>query len=120
MPNFKFTIAMLKIIYTTKFLRDAKKLKKKFYKIAHDIKDAEDQIKNNKDKSALIQGMSGLKVFKMRQKNSSIDNGKSGGFRIIYQKILQENVVVMLTIYSKNSQESFSKDEIIGIITEYE
>lgn len=109
---------MLTIKYSARFLKDAKRLKdkKNFRKIADDIKEAEESIKTSKDKGDLIQGLGGLQIFKIRQKNSSTNTGKSGGFRIIYYQMLEENVALMLIIYSKTEQNNISKEEILEIL----
>lgn len=109
---------MLTIKYSARFLKDAKRLKdkKNFRKIADDIKEAEESIKTAKDKGDLIQGLGDLQIFKIRQRNSSANTGKSGGFRIIYYQMLGEDVALMLTIYSKTEQNNISKAEILEIL----
>ena len=109
---------MFTIKYSTRFLKDAKRLKEKknFKKIADDIKETEESLKAGKDKGNLIPGLSGLQIFKIRQRNSSTNTGKSGGFRIIYYQMQENNTVVMLTIYSKTEQDNISKEEILEIL----
>lgn len=104
------------ITYSTRFLKDAKHLKKHFNKIADDIKEVEDLLKNNKAKGDLIKGLSGLQIFKIRQKNSSNNIGKSGGFRIIYYQDRQNDVITMLTIYSKTEKGDVLREEILEIL----
>ena len=109
---------MTTIKYSARFLKDAKRLKdkKNFRKIADDIKEAEEFLKSGKNQGDLIQGLSGLMIFKLRQKNSSTNTGKSGGFRIIYYQLLEDNIILMLTIYSKTQQSNISKEEIMEIL----
>jgi mRNA-degrading endonuclease RelE of RelBE toxin-antitoxin system len=109
---------MLTIKYSERFLKDAKRLKEKknFRKIADDIKEVENWLKSGEVKGDLIPGLSGLQIFKIRQKNSSVNSGKSGGFRIIYYQIREDDVIVMLTIYSKTETESVSRQEILEIL----
>ncbi len=109
---------MLTIKYSTRFLKDAKRLKEKknFRKIADDIKEIEESLKTGKDQGNLIPGLSGLQIFKIRQRNSSTNTGKSGGFRIIYYQMRENNVAIMLTIYSKTEQNNISKEEILEIL----
>lgn len=109
---------MLTIKYSARFLKDAKRLKEKknFRKIGDDIKEAEESLRARKDCGNLIPGLSGLQIFKIRQRNSSTNTGKSGGFRIIYYQMLENNMVIMLTIYSKTEQDNISKEEILAIL----
>lgn len=106
------------IKYSAKFLKDAKRLKEKknFRKIADDIKEVESWLRSGEMTGDLIPGLSGLQIFKIRQKNSSSNSGKSGGFRIIYYQIREDDVIVMLTIYSKTETENISKSEILEIL----
>lgn len=113
-PNLKMPI----IKYSARFLKDAKRLKEKknFRKIADDIKEVEDWLRSGKIKGDLIPGLSGFQVFKIRQRNSSINSGKSGGFRIIYYQRREDDVIVMLTIYSKTETDNVSQPEILEIL----
>ena len=58
-------------------------------------------------------------VYKVRARNSDSAKGKSGGYRIIYQRTLQASII-LITIYSKTEQEDISPEEIRDIITHYE
>jgi mRNA-degrading endonuclease RelE of RelBE toxin-antitoxin system len=109
---------VLTIKYSARFLKDAKRLKerKNFRKIADDVKETEESLKAGKDKGDLIPGLSVLQIFKIRQRNSSTNTGKSGGFRIIYYQMRENNVVIMLTIHSKTEQNNISKEEILEIL----
>ncbi len=106
------------IKYSERFLKDAQRLKNKknFKEIADDIKEVEDWLRSGEVKGDLIPGLSGLQIFKIRQKNSSINSSKSGGFRIIYYQIREGDVIAMLTIYSKTETENISKSEILEIL----
>lgn len=56
-----------------------------------------------------------FEVFKVRLKNSDTSKGKSGGYRIIYQRTLEGNIV-LVTIYSKTEQADIAPHEIRNII----
>lgn len=101
--------------YSTKFLKDVKRLRKTYKKIAQDLQEIENLLVSNEIKGQLLQGLSELKIFKIRYKNSSIKSGKSGGFRIIYYQV-DDNNIIMLTIYSKTQSSNISKNEILEII----
>lgn len=60
----------------------------------------------------------GFTVFKVRIKNSDIQKGKSGNYRVIYQ--LKDNTCVLLIIiYSKSDQKDILPDHIRSIITSF-
>jgi hypothetical protein len=104
----------MKISYSENFLKESKKLSKKFKRIKYDLQEAcIDIIENNNLGVSL-----GLDIYKKRVKNSSIPTGKSGGFRvIIYKKIDDE--IVLLSIYSKTHKESLSDEELKDILATY-
>jgi mRNA-degrading endonuclease RelE of RelBE toxin-antitoxin system len=106
------------IKYSARFLKEAKRLKdkKNFRKIADDIKEAEDLLKKGEVKGDLIPGLSGLQIFKIRQRNSSTNTGKTGGFRIIYYQIREDDIIIMLAIYSKTEKGDILKSEILEIL----
>lgn len=61
----------------------------------------------------------GNTVFKVRIRNSDIQKGKSGGYRLIYQ--LESNtIVILLLIYSQSDQEDVTAEEIKSAIGEFQ
>lgn len=57
----------------------------------------------------------GNDCYKMRLPNSSIPTGKSGGFRVIYYKKVEETIY-LLTIYSKSDIESIDDEQLEKIL----
>jgi hypothetical protein len=57
-------------------------------------------------------------VLKLRVKNSDIQKGKSGGYRLIYWTVIDE-IVLLLDIYSKSDQSDLDFDEIRQMIKKY-
>ncbi len=55
----------------------------------------------------------------MRAKNSNIQKGKSGGYRIIYL-LESETSILLLTIYSKSEQEDITTEQIKSILDNFE
>ena len=53
----------------------------------------------------------GYAVYKVRMPNRAARRGKSGGFRVIYYAQI-EDVVTLLTIYSKSDEVDISTSEI--------
>ena len=95
------------IRYGEDFLKEAKKLSKKYKNIKSDLKEAVDEIALNMDFGTYL----GNNLYKKRVKNTSIPTGKSGGFRIIIFKQI-ENEIVLISIYSKTEKEILNDDEI--------
>jgi mRNA-degrading endonuclease RelE of RelBE toxin-antitoxin system len=57
-------------------------------------------------------------VMKVRVKNSDIQKGKSGGYRLIYW-IVSPELIVLLDIYSKSDQENITLNEVRQIIKNF-
>lgn len=96
------------------FLKEAKKLSKKYKLLKSDLKQAVEEIQSKNDLGVYL----GFNIFKKRVKNSSIPTGKSGGFRvIIYQQI--KNKIVLISIYSKTEKENLSDEELSEILKQY-
>jgi mRNA-degrading endonuclease RelE of RelBE toxin-antitoxin system len=51
----------------------------------------------------------------VRVKNSNVQKGKSGGYRIIYY-LKTQTYIVLLTIYSKSEQSDITANQIKRII----
>lgn len=54
-------------------------------------------------------------MFKLRLVNSSIPTGKSGDFRVIYYKKIEDKIY-LLEIYSKTELENIDDSKIIEIL----
>lgn len=106
-----------KVIFTKKFLKDTKKLQKKFKNIDRDLLQFVTSLESGKVISDRIQGMEGYSVYKARMRNSFVLSGKSGGFRIIYYMQYQSHIYC-LTIYSKSEKKDVSRKEILEILND--
>ena len=104
----------LMLEYSENFLKEAKKLAKKFKLLKSDLKLAVEEIKNKEDLGVYL----GYNLYKKRIVNSSIPTGKSGGFRIIIYKQI-ENKIVLISIYSKTNKDTLSDSELKTILKEY-
>lgn len=102
------------IEYSDSFLKEAKKLSKKFKLIKPDLQDAVEEIKLKNDLGVYL----GFILFKKRVKNSSIPTGKSGGFRVIIYKQIEDRLI-LISIYSKTEKENLSDEELSNIIKKY-
>jgi len=101
----------LKIINLPTFEKKVEKLFKKYKQLPKDLKKLQQILINNPKAGIHI-----IKnCYKIRLENSSIPTGKSGGFRVIYYYIKNDELFLM-TIYSKNDLETISEKEIIEIL----
>lgn len=104
-----------RITFTIRFLKDSKKLKKKYRNFEKDLLNFVENLENNKVLADRIKGFKGLAVYKARMKNSSILSGKSGGFRVIYY-LKKQDEVYLITIYSKIDKENILASDIMAIL----
>jgi mRNA-degrading endonuclease RelE of RelBE toxin-antitoxin system len=105
---------MVEVRFTQPFLRRLKVLNKRYRQIESDIQPIIKQLQVGHFIGDQISGTN-LIIFKVRAKNSDIPTGKSGGYRIIYQAVLPE-VVLLLLIYAKSDQGDVSLEEIEAAI----
>jgi len=102
-----------KIDTIPRFEKDVKKLKKRFPKIKDDLIRFINELSINPKLGINL----GENIFKVRVSNSSIPTGKSGGFRIItYYK--KDDVIYLITIYSKTEQDNILTEKLKQIIKE--
>ncbi len=104
----------LKIVSLTSFSKDVKRLCKKYKQIANDLK----ALKNELDKNPKAGITLGSNCYKIRIPNSSVPTGKSGGFRVIYYFIDEDETIYLMAIYSKSEVETISDEKIIAILKE--
>jgi hypothetical protein len=102
------------IEFSDNFLKEAKKLSKKFRLFKTDLQEVVQEIEEKKDLGTDL----GNNLYKKRLKNFSIPTGKSGGFRvIIYKKI--EDTIVLISIYSKTQKDNLSDEELDLVLKQY-
>lgn len=108
-----------KVLLTPEFKKEFQKLLKKFPKMDDDFENFLDQVELTGNLGDPIKDLhldNGNKVFKHRMRNTSANQGKSGGFRIIEYLLTSTNEVYLLDIYSKNSKENISNNKIMRLI----
>ncbi len=91
---------------------------KKYRSIRHDIQPIIQQLQSGELPGDQVSGV-GYTIFKLRVKNSDIQKGKSGGYRLIYYVKISTKII-LVTIYSKSDQEDISAAEIQQILAEFE
>ena len=103
------------IKYINSFRKDLKKLAKRYKNIKKDYEKLLFLLSNNNPKEI---GISiGHHCYKLRLKNSDIQKGKSGGYRVIYFYI-EDDTITLISIYSKSDLANIEENEIIERLKE--
>ena len=100
------------------FTRNLRSFAKKYRNIRNDIQPVIEQLERGELLGDKISGI-GYEVFKLRVRNSDIQKGKSGGYRLIYY-VKTAKGIILLTIYTKSEQADIAADEIRSVIAQYE
>ncbi len=103
------TSCYMKIIRSSHFESECSSLKKRFRKIEEDI------VFFERFCHPELGIFLGSHLYKFRLKNSSIPTGQRGGFRII-GLILDDDTLLLLSIYSKTERENITDKEIERIL----
>lgn len=108
---------LIQIEVTAKFQHNLRILAKKYRNIRNDILPIIEQLQSGELPGDRIAGV-GHTIFKLRVKNSDIQKGKSGGYRIIYY-VKTPTQIILITIYSKSEQEDISAEDIQQILADF-
>ncbi|HIK10978.1 MAG TPA: type II toxin-antitoxin system RelE/ParE family toxin [Oscillatoriaceae cyanobacterium M33_DOE_052] len=108
----------IQIALTPRFKRDLGELAKRYRSIRSDIQPLIEQLQAGQTPGDRISGVK-YQVFKVRLKNSNIQKGKSGGYRVIYYLKTEQNII-LTTIYSKSDFSDISRQLIEEAIYQYE
>lgn len=103
----------LKITSLESFAKDIKKLFKKYKLITNDLKKLQEELLENPKAGVNL----GNNCYKIRLANSSVPTGKSGGFRVIYYYLDEENNIYLMSIYSKSDLENISNEKLSDILS---
>lgn len=107
----------LQIALTPRFKRDLQELAKRYRSIRSDLQPLIEQLQAGEIPGDRITGVK-YQVFKVRLKNSNIQKGKNGGYRVIYY-LKTERGILLTTIYFK-SDSDVSDETIKEAIAQYE
>ena len=102
----------LKIVSLDTFVKDVKKLYKKYKTITKDLRELEDELQDYPQCGIFL----GNNCYKVRLKNSSVPTGKSGGFRVVYYYLDGEKNLYLMAMYSKTELENISDNRLIEIL----
>lgn len=108
----------ISVFFTPEFKRNLRQLAKKYRRIQTDIQPLLSELQTGATPGDQIPGVP-YEVYKARARNSDAVRGKSGGYRIVYQRTA-ELAIILLTIYSKTEQSDISLQEIQVILSQYE
>lgn len=109
---------LIEIALTPRFQRDLRELAKRYRSIRSDVQPLIDQLQAGEIPGDRIAGIK-YQVFKVRIKNSNIQKGKSGGYRVIYY-LKNAQGIILTTIYSKSDLTDVSNEIIEQAIAQYE
>lgn len=101
-----------RIIPTPEFVKEVKRLAKKFPRLSRDLETLQDILTENPKMGTPL----GNNCYKLRLQNTSIKRGKSGGFRIIIFLIDKDKVIRLLSIYSKTERNNISDEDIRKVL----
>ncbi len=94
------------------FVKEVKKLAKKYKKLGDDLKILQNVLLNNPQIGIPL----GNNCYKLRVANSSVPTGKSGGFRVIYYYLHTNGVIYLMSIFSKSDLENLSDETILELL----
>ncbi|GBF81340.1 type II toxin-antitoxin system RelE/ParE family toxin [Aphanothece sacrum] len=108
----------IEIKATREFKRKVQLLSKKYPHLQTDLQPILEKLRLGE---TLGDRLSGIKyiAYKVRIKNTDIQKGKSGGYRLIYWLKITDGIV-LLDIYTKSEQDDISIVKIKQIITNFE
>ncbi len=103
---------------TDRFDAKIRKLGKRYRSIRLDILPLIEQLESGELPGDQIPGIE-YTLFKVRVRNSNIQKGKSGGYRVVYYLKTEERIM-LVTIYSKSDESDVTIAELRGILTNAE
>ena len=104
----------IELVFSDEFKTRLRTLLKRYRSIRTDIQPLLNELQSGNFIGDQIPG-TGYTVFKVRLKNSDIQKGKSGGYRVIYQ-LRGDTYILLVVIYSKSDQDDIPANQICDII----
>ncbi len=110
---------LVQIDLTPQYQRNLRDLAKKYRRIRLDTQPIIEELQRGNFTGDRLAGMGeDYLIFKVRVKNTDIQKGKSGGYRLIYQ-VESPTSVLLLTIYAKSERADISNNDISSILAEF-
>jgi len=100
------------IIATPEFLKEAKKLGKKYRSLKEDLAVLIEELQQNPTLGVALAD----NCYKIRLAIKSKGKGKSGGARVITHLFIENETVHLLSLYDKSEQNSISDKEIKDLL----
>lgn len=94
------------------FVKEAKRLHKKYKNLPNDLKELRTTLTENPKAGIELS----RHCYKILLANSSIPTGKSGGFRIVYYYLGADDNLYLMSIYSKTEMENISEERLVEIM----
>ncbi|NEQ46352.1 MAG: type II toxin-antitoxin system RelE/ParE family toxin [Leptolyngbya sp. SIOISBB] len=110
--------AAIQIALTPRFQRDLRTLAKRYRYIRSDLTPLMEQLQAGETPGDRIIGTK-YQVFKVRLRNTDIQKGKSGGYRVVYYVKTAESII-LATIYAKSDRSDVGNDVIEDAIAQHE
>jgi mRNA-degrading endonuclease RelE of RelBE toxin-antitoxin system len=107
---------MFDVIPTPRFLRQVKKLKKKYKSLVIELIEFENSLSANPTQGTDL----GNNTYKVRLAIESKNSGKSGGARIITYVVTEQKEVYLVSIYDKSEISAIKDSDIKKLIKEIE
>lgn len=101
-----------KIIPTPEFIKQSKKLSKKFPQLRQDLITLQNILQMHPQAGTHL----GNNCYKIRLQNTSVKKGKSGGFRVIFFLIEEDKIIRLLAIFSKSEKDSIPDEDVKKIL----
>ena len=108
----------VQVTFSDRFEYDVRRLGKRYRRIRLDIQPLIGRLELGELPGNQIPGME-YTVFKVRVKNSSVQKGKSGGYRVVYY-LKTRNQILFITMYSKSDRSDITAAEVREILTRAE
>lgn len=106
------------LLFTPEFKRNIRQLAKKYRRIKGDLEPLFSELGQGQTPGDQIPGVH-YEIYKVRVKNSDNNKGKSGGYRVIYQRA-ENTDIVLVTIYSKSEQSDITAQEIRDLVVAHD
>jgi mRNA-degrading endonuclease RelE of RelBE toxin-antitoxin system len=104
-----------KVELSEHFIREAKRISKKYPSLKVELNNLFSELENNPQLGIPL----GNQVYKIRLAISSKGRGKSEGARVITYMQIDEQTVLLLSIYNKGERDSISDKEICDLLAKY-
>ncbi|RBL92672.1 hypothetical protein [Chitinophaga flava] len=111
--HLKTSSKTFRVITTSRFIKEAKNLKKKYPNIKEDFVSLNEKLQSDPITGNVSLGKG---CYKVRMSISDKGCGESSGARVIIQAIIQDEVVYLLSVYDKSTRDTYTNKEIATIL----